>query len=485
MGSDPDAPPTPVPPEPEGHSHYLDHLVNVQITDPFNRNALRYDGPSGYWVNDAVIGGEAWPTGLIDGGELNIGPGANDIEVIAGQGVIIDSYTDPLAAPTFVFLDWPQINEPISTPAVAGALVWLTIYDTGVPGPTVNGFPTNIGGLRQYTTRPTQPTFRDEIQIGIALFNGDTWGEVSSPAVINNTAHTVEEFFNTVAGPTFVIDGGGVSEAAGFTIDQDAGTVWEMNRNWHVDKKNPHREGLPQTTGLQWRYVNRDFSDVSGLTGVVDPTMWDDGGIVSAVGGPANSATVQQLYQDPRDNYWVLWGQTVFTNATEAAASITTRTDIPLVLQNSVLLAYIVVERAQIDWDLDEAFLVYPEGLGGSGGGGVPITTFTQLADTPANYTTFKRAITKVDDTELFLEFDYRAKFLDYVNGNTYYPQETVYQDGWLSVANTETADYPAPIAAGSPFYAYAGAAPTAAARQRGCRSTGCIPFQATAMPFM
>lgn len=48
---------------------------------------------------------------------------------------------------------------------------------------------------------------------------------------------------------------------------------------------------------------------------------------------------------------------------------------------------------------------------------------------------------------------DYRVKGLQYVNGTTYYPQQMVFQDGWLMVANTETTDYPAPTPIGDPAW--------------------------------
>jgi hypothetical protein len=54
------------------------------------------------------------------------------------------------------------------------------------------------------------------------------------------------------------------------------------------------------------------------------------------------------------------------------------------------------------------------------------------------------------------------ARFLEYLGGQTYYPQETVWVDGYLCVANTETTDYPAPVPVGQEIYAYDGLSPAA-----------------------
>jgi hypothetical protein len=60
---------------------------------------------------------------------------------------------------------------------------------------------------------------------------------------------------------------------------------------------------------------------------------------------------------------------------------------------------------------------------------------------------------------------DYRMELIEpYVQGATYYPQQTVFVAGWTMAANKKTADYPAPQAIGQPFNLYQGAAPETSA---------------------
>lgn len=62
-------------------------------------------------------------------------------------------------------------------------------------------------------------------------------------------------------------------------------------------------------------------------------------------------------------------------------------------------------------------------------------------------------------------QLEYRAEMLTYVDdGRTYYPQQTVLVNGYLSVAQVETTDYPVPILEGIAELLYKGAAPEAAA---------------------
>ncbi len=215
-GAAPDPPTTP------GHVHDHRNLINVLpdqhhpqihnltshsdvvISGPLDGEALMYDTPAGEWQNKAPRA-ESWPTGLIDGGELNIGPGVNDIEVLTGSGVIVDSYTNPNQQPVNTPVTWAQINAAITAaPAVAGSIVWFTI-DVG-------------GNLQQYATVPSPVVIRDEIFLGSAIYNGTVWGEVSSPTVINSSSHAFDEFVNRVVGPTFIIDGGPEGEVS-WTFD--------------------------------------------------------------------------------------------------------------------------------------------------------------------------------------------------------------------------------------------------------------------------
>lgn len=335
--------------------------------------------------------GEAWGTSLFDGGELNIvGVALTDIEVIAGAGPIMDSYTDPLEVPIRVNLSWPTLQETITAlPAVAGSVVYFSIADSGttVGAPEPNS---NLGVLVQRGTAPTPAQVRDEVQLGYSVHNGSAWKDVSSPLVVNNTVHTVGEYLNDIAGRSFIESGGRVTMEIGFTLDMATYVIWELNRNWHNNRKDPHRESYPALSPIQWRYINRDFTEVSALTSVVDPTQYDPAGTVVPVGGGANTATIQRLYLDPADNYWVLWGQNVHDTYWEAVNSIgsdTTDTVFPEQGINAIFLGYIISEKSETEWVEEEAqFLTAVESTGGSGS--TPsANTFLELTDTPTDYT--------------------------------------------------------------------------------------------------
>jgi hypothetical protein len=444
------------------HQTSLANLIDTDLVsnDPLREGqGLWYDADTGLWKNRGVLA-ESFPTGLIDGGELNIGPGVNDIEVLAGFGLLADSYTDPLSPSVATGLQWEQINTPITAaPAVAGSIVWFSIAETATPAdpPEVGGVPLVVGTLKQYAQPPSPPLARAELFLGVAVHNGSEWLEVSNPKVVNQAAETLREFVTTVSGLSRIISGGVVSEQPSFTLNQEEGVIWEQNRNWHNNKADPNREVLPAATPISFRYVTRDFGDVEALSTTVDPSRYDNGsGAPVNVPGGGNTATIQRLYLDAANNYWILWGQKTYADFQVAEANLLAYTpEVPFLLQNSIFLGSIVSETGKNDWDVDEALFIANGASGaGSGGGGTPITEYINLSDTPATYALDKRKVATVNELESAIEHDYRTKTTSYVPGNEYYPQEMVYSEGWLMVANTVTTDVPAPQPVGDPSFA-------------------------------
>jgi len=364
--------------------HDLESHTDVDLTLNVleQGQGIWWDSVSGSWRNRAVAA-ESWPTGLVNGGELNTGILPTDIEVVAGLGAVIDSYTNPLAPSTIIALTWDLLNEPITAaPSVAGSVVWFTIGNTGIPAvpPEIGGVLVFEGEVKQYAQPLTPQLQRSEVFLGVAVHNGAEWDEISNPKVINQTAETLREYLINVTGPSWIISGGTVLQQAGFTLDQEEGVIWENNRNWHVDKSDPNRETLPAALPINFQYVNQDFTDVEALSTVVDPTQWDDAGTVIPVGGPANNSTIQRVYIDPANNYWILWGQHVYQNFLTAQANLPAeQIVVPFILQNSVLLGYIISTRSDVDWDDNSAIFVAASAGAGSGGGGTPITDHDNL----------------------------------------------------------------------------------------------------------
>jgi hypothetical protein len=142
---------------------------------------------------------ESFPTGLATGGELNIVAG--QIQAIAGYGVLVDAWTDPLAPPALSAIQWNTTQSAITAaPAAAGSIVWFSMASTGVPSVPAQfgGVPLYTAILKQYAQGPNPTLARSETFLGVAIHNGTEWKEVSNPKVVNQSVETLRELLTAV-----------------------------------------------------------------------------------------------------------------------------------------------------------------------------------------------------------------------------------------------------------------------------------------------
>ncbi|RLC97889.1 MAG: hypothetical protein DRI46_12240, partial [Chloroflexi bacterium] len=369
------------------------------IPDPVTEEGRILDD-AGNWVVRTGTKAESFPSGLLDGGAINI-VGGTDVQVIAGAAIIMDSYTNPLEQPTFTLLSWDNLQEVI-VGAATPSVIHICMTDTGttVGAPIVG---TNLGQIVQHTSPPTPAQKRQQVYLGYVVYNGTEWQDISAPSVINATAHTLNELLNDVGGSSVIQSGGKVTEQSVpvFNLDMAEAVVFQQNVNWHTSKLDPHRETVLAKPNAQFKYTNRDFSTIAALTPTVDPTLWDNNGTVEAVGGGAKETTIQRLYLDPDRALWVLYGQQTYSNYVDAVVNIGTDTSdasIPTYLEDeSILLGYIICERTETDWTPSAARFIPVIERSSSGASTAP-TTFDQLTDTPADKVGSAKKVVAVND---------------------------------------------------------------------------------------
>ncbi|RLC00162.1 MAG: hypothetical protein DRH90_19040 [Deltaproteobacteria bacterium] len=369
------------------------------VPDPITSDGKIMDD-SGNWVPRTGTKAESFPSGLLDGGAINI-VGGTDVQVIAGAAIIMDSYTNPIEQPTFTLLSWDNLQELI-VGAATPSIIHICMTDTGTTvGAPIAG--TNLGQIVQHTSPPTPAQKRQQVYLGYVVYNGTEWQDISAPSVINATAHTLNDLLNDVGGSSVIQSGGKVTEQSVpvFNLDMEEAIVWQQNVNWHTSKLDPHRETVLAKPNAQFKYTNRDFSTITAPTPTVDPTLWDNNGTVESVSGGSKAATIQRLYLDPDRSLWILYGQEVYANYVDAVVNIGTDTSdasIPAYLDNeSILLGYIISERTKTDWTPSAARFIPVIERSSSGASTAP-TTFDQLTDTPADKVSSAKRVVSVND---------------------------------------------------------------------------------------
>ncbi|HUW09393.1 MAG TPA: hypothetical protein VM537_06650 [Anaerolineae bacterium] len=343
-------------------------------------------------------GREPMPTGLYNGGEINV-IGGTDVQVIAGLGVHTDSYTAPDQSPVQTLITWPTLQEAIAFPS-SDLLVWIMMRESGTPG---------VGEIVQLNQRPTPEQQRDMIYLGFLSWDGTAWKDVSTPIVAGNTAQQFYEMLKDVVPPMHFTTGGSVSEEAAHTLSIDASVIWEPNRNFNVDEKNPNQQPFGPINPLVFRYTTSSQEAVGAPGSTVLSGSYENPlGTVVAIPNPANNSTIQRLWLDQADNFWITYGQNVYPTFDEARASIAADGASSyfdsFFTRNCLLMGFIISTKNSGNWSGESVFLPYVGGQGG-GGGGAPLTTFVSLSDTPGSYVGQSGKSVRVNPGETALEF--------------------------------------------------------------------------------
>lgn len=321
---------------------------------------------------------EAKPTGLADGGLLSVENAGADVKVAAGTGIQINSYNVPFDPVNNERVTWGDLQET----KLAGLVTHVSIANSGG----------GVGVMVQRDRALTPSERRDEIYIGYVIL--DTVAleptPVQSPTIINQAAHTLEELLRDVLGPARITEGGEITEEALLTIGRNAGALWFLNSNWHVNKKDPHRSTFLALNPITFRYLTSDEAVIGAPLTTLDPAQYENPlGTVTAVGGGTNNTTLQYLYIDGGGNYWLQWGQTIYSSHADAMdalfADSVGRVFSEYLDQSALFLGWFVSRHGESDWSTGQAEFVPFNNTGGTGGGGgAPAETFDDLTDTPS-----------------------------------------------------------------------------------------------------
>jgi len=338
-------------------------------------------------------------TGVLTGGGLVIN-GTTQVDVTAGTGEIVNFY-DNFLSPTITPVTW------------SGATI--TIPSLGVDNTTFI-FIDNAGVIQTQSTDPTALDNRTKIFLGLTINNtglSQVADVIESPQVIGNTSHAFLDQFDFTGGLT---DGGSVSQT------NDTGTNGTLavrvesldfffpNINWQTSKTNPNVVNFAATDPTTWVYMLQTGEIESVSNTLIDPTLFDDGGVATAVPTTAGGtrATIQYLYKLVDGIVVVLYGQTVYNSLSDAFQALDLDQSIlivpPFLQELGVKLAAIGVIQAATDLAVPtDAFI--EQTSTGAGGGGSGSTTYLGLIDTDNDYTGQDGKVPTVKSTEDGLEF--------------------------------------------------------------------------------
>lgn len=331
----------------DDHLQYLPRSGVRAMTgslDMGNQNITNLGSVNGTaWSETRKEQGHDMSTGAINGGALSINGDNTKYDVAAGQGYIVDNYTDP-ANPTITYVNWS--SKTAVSPAALPTNSFTHVY--------IN----TSGNIIESTLKPTPELRRQYIYLGKVIHNNLVIIDAISnqPEVISSPLNQMADYWNGLG--LVRLSGNKITpNGANLSLDKSAGFVHQMGANWHSDKKKPNVITIGAATALTFSMVTQT-NNSSGNTTFLDPTSYDNAGTITSV--PAGNYKAQnfRVYLFKTGTVRLQYGQTIYDSLADAAKAITTESFIvePNLADNAVLLGIITVRRGATDLsDQDQA----------------------------------------------------------------------------------------------------------------------------------
>lgn len=285
-------------------------------------------------VGQALIAAQS--TAPLFGGELSPNADPTKIDITAMTGLVVDfNNSIPISPtnPTITFVTYPAATG--ITPAFA---------------PITHYFVDSTGTLIQQAAAPTPTQRRQMIYLGLSLTQGGIVIVDQTLPVIPSQLNNQFVDFMSAAAP-FSTSGNVLSaNGVNLSINKTVGNIFARAFSQVPTYLDPHNSILAAQTPVQFRHITRNIGSAGPLTNILNVGSYDNGGVLTPVGGGANSSTNFRVFgfanSNVNDQILIQYGQNVHASLAAAVNAIPAGTYVqqPATL-NGALLGWISVIR--------------------------------------------------------------------------------------------------------------------------------------------
>lgn len=283
-------------------------------------------------------------TGIASGGEMNVnGSNSKAIDIGPVDGYVV-TYSGTQARPVVVRVKTVAQTVVLDAAAQLRQFTWWLM--------------TSAGAIVQQATAPTNEQYRTHLVLGYTGYDGAAiTADQTLPVILRHPMNQLADLMNAL-GPFTVEPSEIRAHSTDLTIRQSAGTLFARASNHFagaVQTNDPHVSPILAQAPAQFRYTTQSSLAPGALVSNVDAANYDVGGTVTAVGGGANSATLQRVWcfaANTAANQLILqYGQTVYASLSEAVSRVGTVGHVPnpAFTSKAALIAYIAVVRTATD----------------------------------------------------------------------------------------------------------------------------------------
>lgn len=284
-------------------------------------------------------------TGIASGGELDVA-GAQSVLIHPLVGYVVDNSSVTSVKPNIVKIDYAGATVSLSGASLTRTITWWLLD--------------SAKNVIQQSNRPTATQRRTHLILGASIFDINTLIliEVQTlPVILPQLDNQFVDLVDAL-GP-FSITGNIVSaNGANLSINKTAGTLFARAFNLFVNgvvNDDPHVSSSAAQTPVTLRRITQlPQITTPPLVTTLDPTNYDVGGVITPVGGGANSSTIQRVWLFAANTVSlqiaVQYGQTVYNSLAAATAAIGAGTFIPApVTSDAALIGFISLTRTATD----------------------------------------------------------------------------------------------------------------------------------------
>lgn len=317
----------------------LDELNNVLITSPQQGDRLVYNSATSTWTNDSVP--LFYNTGVQSFAGSSF-PSSTTVTIGAAVGWIVDNETNPNSITKTKVVYGGAINIPVPT-RTTGTASYVLLAKGVVTGGV------GAGALIFQNTLPTSAQRKTAIylckiahsDLTTITFVGDEPDFLLSPL---QQFRDLAQVFNYVNTNVRVQPNG-----ANLNLNLNAGSIFGDGINFTMDNTNPNTFNVAAvgTTPFKYRVQN---GGTTGNVTVIDPTMYDVGGVITPVPNPAATSTNQYVFYVPAASgggIRIQYGQNTYANLASAVGAIGKETFVtnPNFVRNAILIGVISVQK--------------------------------------------------------------------------------------------------------------------------------------------
>ena len=222
------------------------------------------------------------------------------------KGWIVDNETNPVT-PRVIYVSYPGVTGDTTPYRTTDTITYLLVDSNNQ--------------LVKQNFIPTPSQRREMIYLG-KLGHADKTNITVAIQAVDSMISSLSQVRDMFI-PIGIINSGVYPYfTSGLTLNNTSGTIYGLGINFPNSSKNPNSKSIPGSiTGTTFQYRTQTGGTNTNVT-QIDPTKYDNNGIITAIGSPAKQATNQRIYLLTDGSYRIQYGQKIYSDLNSAKLGI-------------------------------------------------------------------------------------------------------------------------------------------------------------------